>query len=238
MENKKVGQNLKSQIPTEVCDKCRKENLAFGFTHLTSKDGGACQKLCSECYNQFHAKQSGFPEPETVNFPPVMFHDSVGKAHIFYFDVRLSTGLGIKSFELVDGSPGGYQFSVLEHPDTPVQEVYAKLYKKIEAGLAVRYIRSSDFGAELHHDRLYIKGAAVNGRICQRADGTPVVIVDGVEYTWEEFGETLTSHEGFQFRLECFDQCEETEISPNPQRPDPVWWLAKTDLAEQEPQYH
>jgi hypothetical protein len=49
-----------------------------------------------------------------------------------------------------------------------------------------------------------LKGTAVNGRIDER-EGTPTVVVDGREYSWEEFGEFLSSFNGFNFRLECFD---------------------------------
>jgi hypothetical protein len=42
--------------------------------------------------------------------------------------------------------------------------------------------------------------------------------VDGRQYTWEEFGEFLSSFNGFNFRLECFDACESVETTPDPIR--------------------
>jgi hypothetical protein len=181
---------------------------------------------------------AGLPELETVDFEPFTCCDSVGNAHTFYFVVHMSTGLGIQAFELIDGAPGGYQFSVLEPPQARVQDAYAKLIKKIETGVAVRYLRSSDFpGSQPHENRLYLKGTAVNGRIDER-DGVPTVIIDGREYTWSEFGEFLSAFSGFNFRLECFDACENPETTADPQRPNPVWWLPDPEEIESEDHRH
>jgi hypothetical protein len=83
-------------------------------------------------------------------------------------------------------------------------------------------------GAGASQNRLYLKGTAVNGRI-EEQEGTPTVVVDGCEYTWEEFGRFLSSFTGFNFRLECFDACEDSETTPDPERPDPVWWLSEDE---------
>jgi hypothetical protein len=217
------------EMPTDHCDECDRVRPAFGFVNLASEDGGPGRSLCSECYNRWYMEGAGLPELETVYFEPVVRCDSLGREHTFHFVVHLSTGLGIKAFECVDGGPGGYQFSVLEPPETPVRDAHAKLVGKIEAGLAVRYLRSSDFpGAGAHQNRLYAKGTAVNGRIDER-DGTPVVVIDGREYSWEEFGRFLSCFSGFNFRLECFDTCESREITPEPVRPNPICWLPELE---------
>ena len=125
-------------------------------------------------------------------------------------------------------------FFVLEHPETPVREAYGRLVRKIERGLAQRYLHSSDFpGAGAGQNRLYLKGTAVNGRVEER-EGTPTVVVDGCEYTWEEFGEFLGSFTGFNFRLECFDACEDPETTPDPERPNHVWWLSEEESPDPE----
>ena len=120
----------------------------------------------------------------------------------------------------------------------PVREAHAKLLKKIEAGLTVRYLRSSDFpGDGASQNRLYIKGTAVNGRIDESEAG-PIVVIDGREYTWEEFGEFLTPFNGFNFRLECFDACDNPEITPDPERPNLIWWLDLPEHADEDPRCH
>jgi hypothetical protein len=44
--------------------------------------------------------------------------------------------------------------------------------------------------------------AAQDGRI-------PLLVVDGREITWEEFGRMMLTREGWQFRLEIRDKSEE-----------------------------
>jgi hypothetical protein len=151
----------------------------------------------------------------------------------------MSAGLGVRAVECVDSGPGGYQFAVLEPAETPVREAYAKLVGKIETGIAVRYLQSSDFpGAAPSQNRLYAKGTAVNGRIEER-DGTPPrAVIDGREYSWEEFGEFVSSFNGFDFRLECFDACESREITPDPVRPNPIGWLPDAERAESDDRRH
>jgi hypothetical protein len=226
------------EMPTDRCDECDQLKPAFGFVNLGSEDGGPGRSLCSECYNRWFMEGAGLPELETVYFEPVVRRDSVGKEHMFHFVVHMSTGLGIRAFECVDGGPSGYQFSVLEPPETPVREAYTRLVRKIEAGLAVRYLCSSDFpGAGASQNRLYAKGTAVNGRIDER-ESTPVVVVDGREYSWEELGGFLSCFSGFDFRLECFDTCESREITPNPVRPNPISWLPEPEHPTPEDHRH
>ena len=38
---------------------------------------------------------------------------------------------------------------------------------------------------------------------------TPLLIIDGSEVTWDEFGRMLMSFEGFQFKLNLADKSEE-----------------------------
>ena len=85
--------------------------------------------------------------------------------------------------------------------------------------MAQRYLGASDFPGEgAAQNRLYINGTAVNGRISESDEG-PTVVVDGREYSWEEFGKFLSPFTGFNFRLECFDASAEPETTPDPPRP-------------------
>ena len=52
-----------------------------------------------------------------------------------------------------------------------------------------------------------------------------MVVVDGRQYSWKEFGQFLTPLNGFNFRLECFDTCDNPDITPEPEHPNLVWWL-------------
>lgn len=36
-------------------------------------------------------------------------------------------------------------------------------------------------------------------------EGKPIVVIDGIELSWDEFAQTILTHEGFQFRIEFID---------------------------------
>ncbi len=232
MKNSKSSKKNFPSTPLARCSECLIEKPAFGFTLLSNDDGTPARELCSACQNKVCAQRGGLPHFETPYFPPLTLVDSFGKEHVFFFDVRLTTGLGIQAFELVEGQPGGYQFSVMDHPLAEPSELYEELLVKMSDSLKIHYIESSDFGPG--HDRLYIRGSAINGRI-EEHNSAPTVVVDGREYTWEQFGTFLSSHNGFNFRLECFDPFDDIEIDPNPKRPDPLWWLEREGTEDFEP---
>jgi hypothetical protein len=209
-------------IPMEHCEECREIRPRIGFVNLGSLENG-CRQLCPRCYNRFAAQRMGVCEPETVYFEPMTRCDAVGREHTFHFTVHLTSGLGMKAFEWVDGGPGGYRFAVMEHPETPVQEVHEALVGKIERGLAQRYLAPSDF-PDPRQNRLYITGNALNGTIQENSDG-PCVVIDGRQYTWKQLGEFLSPFTGFTFRLQCFDPYDDPPIEAEPERPDILWWL-------------
>jgi hypothetical protein len=37
----------------------------------------------------------------------------------------------------------------------------------------------------------------------------PLIVIDGKEITWEDFGRMLMTYEGFNFKLEIFDRSDE-----------------------------
>ena len=208
-------------VPHSKCSQCQLLKPAYGFTIVSSDSGAPSRELCGFCFSEAQLG-CGHLTREEMELSPLSITDSFGKEHIFYFDVRWTSGLGIRAFELVDGNPGGYQFAIMDHPAAEVSEAYVDLVEKIKSGIAIHYLESSDF--ESGHDRLYIQGSAINGRIEEKGS-TPSVVVDGREYSWEQFGSFLSSYTGFNFRLECFDPYESIEINPRPQYPDSLWWL-------------
>jgi hypothetical protein len=214
-------------IPTCVCDKCSSTKPSYVFTRVGEEKGGRARDLCGICFNREYTESAGVPDLEQAEFSPQSFYDSFGKEHVFHFAVRLSTGLGIRAFEWIDDGPGGYQFAVLEHPFTPVREVFAALLDVIKEGLAVHYMEATVFPNG--QSKLYVKGSAVNGRIEELSDSEPRVVIDGVEYKWDDLGRALASCVGFNFRLQIFDPYAAIETTPDPERPDTLWWLSEED---------
>jgi hypothetical protein len=225
--------NQQENLPKCFCDECKQEKPALGFTNLTIAEGIPAKQLCSACFNIFAADRMGIAKPEFSEFPPVTLFDSLGKEHTFYFEVRFTTGAGITATELDrEGNRGGYEFSVLEHPEIPILELYEQLIEKIKTALSIRYLEVSDF-----LNKIYIKDDAIVGRIEENKNG-PTVIIDGKEFTWTEFGEFLIPFTGFNFRLECMDSCEDMDLSSKINKPEHVWWLDRTKDKDKNKEIH
>lgn len=80
-----------------------------------------------------------------------------------------------------------------------------RLIQRIRKALSVKYIEDGQHGLQIVDD-------TVRGRIewDDDEDGrVPLMVVDGREISWEEFGQMLMSLEGWQFKLEIFDRSDE-----------------------------
>ena len=132
--------------------------------------------------------------------------DCGGQAHEFHFRARLlGTMVALEAFELKDGTPAGYQFQMLGEPEGQLLSLLGRLIERMRRRLAKRDLEQTDLG-------LQIAGQSVSGRI-ESDDDTdgllPVVVIDGQEVSWEQFGRMLMSYEGWQFRMEIRDRSEE-----------------------------
>ena len=63
---------------------------------------------------------------------------------------------------------------------------------------------------EYHHDSdtWVPKGKSITGLInCEPIGprGNPLMIIDGIKLSWDEFAQTVLTHEGFHFRIEFID---------------------------------
>lgn len=112
----------------------------------------------------------------------------------------------LEAFELLEGNPGGYQFQMVCDPEDDLFALLARLVQKIRRALSVKHIKVIDGHG------VQIADQTVRGRI--EWDGSdfermPVVVVDGREISWEDFGQMLMSFEGWQFKLEILDPSDE-----------------------------
>ena len=93
------------------------------------------------------------------------------------------------------GDPEGDSFALL-----------GRLVTKIRRTLSVKHITDDD------RHGLQIADQTVQGRIegdYSGAERVPVMVVDGREISWEDFGQMLMTFEGWQFKLEIRDISEE-----------------------------
>lgn len=111
----------------------------------------------------------------------------------------------LDAFEVKAGAPGGYQFQILGEPDNEPFSLLGRLMERMRRGLSVKYLSDSEYGTQVA-DRTVCGGIDWD----VSADGrTPLLVIDGREVSWEDFGRMLMTFEGWQFRLDIFDQSEE-----------------------------
>ena len=188
------------------CSNCGRIVPDYDLINLGSIESGY-RKLCGQCFNADTARAAGLNKFEHLNFEPVQLVDCEGQPHEFHFRTHLfGTGVALDAFELRDGNPAGYQFQIIGEPETDLMRLFGRLIEKMRRGLSIKHLKQEDLGLQVA-DRL------VRGRIEWDADEdgqVPLLIIDGRTVTWEQFGRMLMTFEGWQFRLEIFDNSEES----------------------------
>ena len=190
-----------------LCAECRQVTPGYEIVNYGSMETGY-RKLCSQCFNAMVAKLAGLEGFENASFEPVGIADHAGEIHQFHFRTHLfGTGVALDAFELREGEPAGYQFQIIGRPEDDLLKLLGRLIEKIRRGLSVQHITTDgEHGLQIadHH--------VVRGRIewDDTTDGRlPLLVVDGREVSWNDFGRMLMGFEGFQFRLHIQDKSEE-----------------------------
>lgn len=187
------------------CDSCGQVAASYDIVSYGSIERGYRQ-LCSQCFNQDVAKLGGLDKFEHAKFAPVSLVDCDGEVHKFHFRTYLfGPGVALDAFELRDGDPSGYWFQIIGDPEEDRLALLGRLIEKIRRALSVKHLTSREFG-------LQIADRDVRGRIewDDAHDGrVPVLVIDGREITWKNFGRMLMSFEGWQFHLNIRDKSEE-----------------------------
>ncbi|GMV29839.1 MAG: hypothetical protein AMXMBFR59_19640 [Rhodanobacteraceae bacterium] len=187
-----------------TCERCGQRTPPYDSVHYGNAEGNYRQ-WCIACVNHDAALRMGIHGFEHTSFAPVCIRDARGVEHTFHFRVRLPGDLAIDAFELVDGSPGGYQFQIMQDADTDPWVLLGRLIERIRRALSLAHLSEDRLGLGISERR-------VRGRIEAEMDGhsyLPVLDIDGREISWDAFGRRLTAFAGWQFRLECFDRSEE-----------------------------
>lgn len=190
---------------TTVCAACGTAVPTYDVVSYGSIERGY-RALCTNCFNVEVASALGVEHFEHVRFEPVVMTDCAGEQHEFHFRIRLlGDMMALEAFELKAGVPGGYQFEMLGEPDDDPLPLLGKLIERMRRSLSVRYLVSDEDGG-------HIADQTVRGRIewDEAGDGrTPLLVIDGREVSWDEFGRMLMSFEGWQFRLAIRDRSED-----------------------------
>jgi hypothetical protein len=86
----------------------------------------------------------------------------------------------------------------------------AGLVEKIRRTLATKYLEEGPGGLQIKV--MKVKGS-IEADISDEADlwgsRMPMLVIDGRDVSWEEFGQMLMTFEGFQFKLEIVDKSDD-----------------------------
>lgn len=193
------------QINTMVCEACGTVVPTYDVVSYGSIQRGH-RELCTRCFNAEVARAMGLEQFEHVRLEPVVMTDCAGVQHEFHFQTRLlGDVLALDAFEITAGAPSGYQFQMLGEPDGDPLELLGRLIERMRRSLSVRYLVGHELGPQ-------IADQTVCGRIAwdESRDGrVPLLVIDGQEVSWDEFGRMLTTFEGWQFRVAIRDRSEE-----------------------------
>ena len=188
------------------CASCGQITPSYEIVNYGSMEHGYRQ-VCNQCLNTEMAKTVGLEGFEHVKFEPVGLTDCTGEVHEFHFRTNLfGMGVALDAFELRDGSPAGYQFQIIGNPEDDLLVLLGQLIQKMRRALSTKHLMDGQHGLKIADDRV-VRGkiewdVAHDGRV-------PLLIIDGQEITWDEFGRMLMSFEGWQFKLTVGDKSEE-----------------------------
>ena len=188
------------------CDSCGVATPSYDIVNYGSIDRGY-KKLCGHCFNSDVARLAGVQGFEHIRFEPIEMIDASGKAHVFQFRTHLfGSGVALEAFELRDGDPAGYQFKVIGDPEGDLLALLGRLIEKMRRALAIKHVEDTALGLQVT-DNLNVRGQI--GCDLDEDDRVPLVVIDGREITWADFGRMLMTFEGWQFKLEIRDMSEE-----------------------------
>lgn len=191
-------------MPEIPCDQCHIGVPDFEVTHFGSVETGY-RNLCSRCYNEEVTRRSGVRFTH-IAFQPLELPDANGDRHRFHFLLRhLGTMLSLEALEAKAGERKGYAFQVHGAADADPFDLMTRLLERMRHDLATIHLVEGERG-------LAISGRTVRGQLTcdlESPDHLPLLVIDGLEVGWDQFGRMLMTFEGWRIHLEIRDPSEE-----------------------------
>ena len=200
---------MDSNIKQEKCEFCGEYVPRYSTIYVAPEKEYLCS--CLTCFNKRMAEYSG-TDFDHVDFEPIILKDNQGVEHEFHFAIRhLGDRVGIDSFEIKDGHRGGYEFSLIGDIDKEIFDLFVKLFERMRRGLNRNHLEWDS----ITNSWQISKDDVVRARISSDLESDdyyghpPLIVIDGKEFRWDEFGRMLMTYEGFHFKLEIFDRSDE-----------------------------
>ena len=92
------------------------------------------------------------------------------------------------------------------HEEGDLLELLARLVTKMRRGLENSHLEDGSHGLQIR-DRGIVR-ARIESDLEGKTD-MPVVVIDGRNIPWDEFGRMVATYTGFQFKLELHDLSDE-----------------------------
>jgi len=189
----------------EKCTSCRDTIQPFESVSVQTKQD--YQLYCLKCYNNMMAEQFGIAF-EHVSFNPITLKDNDGMNHTFSFRTRLlGDRVIIDAIERLDDDKQGYELSIIGEVEEDLFDLFKVLFERIRRALSKKHIEPCDITRHRITQQDTVRGYITSN--CNAIDDNPLLVIDGKEICWSEFGKMLSTYEGFNFKLEIFDKTEE-----------------------------
>ena len=191
------------------CERCGTLVPRHDLTHFTTETGAS--ELCTLCFNADVAQRSGIDDFDNHPLDPVLITAADGVIHEFHLRTRLLGAIvTLEAYELKDHAPSGYQFQLVGEPDEDRFVQLGRLVERIRRTLATKYLEEGRDGLQIKD--MEVKGT-IEADLSDEADvmgsSAPMLVIDGRDVSWEEFGRMLMTFEGFQFKLEIVDKSDD-----------------------------
>jgi hypothetical protein len=190
------------------CQWCGKDSSGYGMVVLTIKKDEPSQSICEDCYNKYMSDMLGVEDYKDFE-REATFKDCDGIDHCFQIGKKIHpTGIFWEAIEFIEEDKVGYSFEIHQEFEEDSNGALKRLYKKIKKGLSQKHIKREVFRG---HELISFKDNLVEGRIewdDRYETDMPKFIIDGQEYSLEEFGRMMMSCEGWNFKLEIIEPTE------------------------------
>ena len=191
------------------CETCHARRPNYDMVNSRDVEGGRYRLLCSRCHNKEVAEATGLAGFEDARFDPMSLPDSTGRSHEFHFRTNLFVpGVAIDAFELRHGNRGGYSFQIIGDPKEDLLVLFGRLIEKMRRALAIQHLERGEDGQLRIADDFVVR-ARIEWNEEEDEGRTPMLIIDGREIDWDEFGRMLMTFQGWQFKLNIADGSEE-----------------------------
>ncbi len=93
-------------------------------------------------------------------------------------------------------------------PDREPLVLFKELYERMRRALSQKHLDNDDYGPHISNEGI-ARGRIDTDLDDPYGDRKPLMVIDGKEISWQEFGRMLLEFEGWNFKIEIFDRSEE-----------------------------